>query len=622
MNRHFSHGLYILGLMALAWLLFGQSLDYPWVFDDHTYIVLNPYLGDWSNFTKLLTNFKEMATGASRFGVDGDVSTNFVLRPITYFTFQLNHHFGGLNPGGYRIFNIGVHCCNSVLVALLVKSLLETPRCSVLPRGVEIAAAIAGAFFLVHPLQIESVTYVIQRATSLCTLFYLLCLFFHLSQRRRSEGLPWRAWIASGSALAAMLTKESGVTAPFVALFLSQLAFGGGIGNELWRARGLFLWLPVVPALLFAVSYCQRGAFDFLAAWSVASANKDHSYVWGYAATQPEVLWRYWRSFVWPTEMCVDPALQPVAGLGSLRFWLPIGAWIVAFASLGWTISKTSYRRCAGIVAVALGWFFMVIAPDSSIVPLPDVMADHRTYLPLVGVCGMVGVLFGWFLTFASPWRLGVFVGLVFMALCGSTFLSQQKWGNACTLWADACQRNPLNVRAWVNLGSAALDADEVERAISAFERAVKIRPTAVAYGNLAVAEIKAGRFEKALEFGLEGLKCPSTGYDYFILGALGEAYARLQRWSEAVAPLEASYQRRQAYAPVVWMLANAYFITGQIDRARVVLEQGLRDHPGTGPFLELLREVDAARDRIQQQARMDPVEAPASEFRLRLGYQ
>jgi hypothetical protein len=624
MNRWISIGGGIPLFIFLAALLFGQALDYPWVFDDRIYLVGNPYLRDWSEFGKLFTHFHEAATGAARFGVDGDVSTNLVLRPLTYLTFQINRHFGGFDPAGYRFFNICIHCCNAGLVALLLYKVLNSPRWgSIVPMPFrEVAAWVAGAIFLIHPLQIESVTYVIQRATSLCALFYLLCVLFHLEQRGHEQSSVWRAWIASGSGLAAMLCKESGVTVPVVAILLSQQAFGGRFRDEFWRARRLLVWLPVIPALLVAVSCLQRGSFQLSSIWSVASADKSPSYVWKYAATQLEVWWRYWGMFVWPSGLCIDPALQPVAGITSGRFWISLIAWFAVVAGLGWAIRRSSLRPIAGVISASLAWFWLVIAPDSSVIPLPDLMADHRTYLPLVGCSAMVGVLVARSLRNTSPWKAGILPVMALAALAVTTHRSQQKWRTQFTLWEDACRKNPSNLRAWINLGSVALEAGDSDQAVAAFSRSLAIRPTSVALGNLAVAEIKAGRFQRAVEYAHRGLQCPSTGYDYFILGVLGEAYVRLERWSDAVAPLEAAYQRGSAYAPVVWLLANAYVKTSQHDKARSILRQGLRDHPELRPFRELLNQIDAFHALPLRQGSESPGDPPFSEVRLQLGIQ
>ena len=150
-------------------LLYAKSLGYPMVFDDLLYLVENPLFTEFRHFQELFTQFSHKVVCLAPLGKDGDVSANFALRPLTYFSFFLNHSIGGLNPTGYRALNVIIHCINAFLTFRISLILLRAPIFSRQSDHAykHFAAVATGLFFLIHPLQTESVTYIIQRATSL-----------------------------------------------------------------------------------------------------------------------------------------------------------------------------------------------------------------------------------------------------------------------------------------------------------------------------------------------------------------------------------------------------------------------------------------------------------------------
>jgi len=208
----YSHRAVLILYGITATLLYAKSLGYQMVFDDLLYLAENPLFTDFQNFLDLFTQFSSKVVCLAPLGKDGDVSANFALRPLTYFSFFLNHSIGGLNTTGYRALNVLIHCTNAFLTFRLSLILLGAPMFGRQDDQAfkHIAAVGTGLFFLVHPLQTESVTYIIQRATSLSATFYLLAIVLHL-ECRESPGSTARA-ATFFSALCAMLSKESGVS--------------------------------------------------------------------------------------------------------------------------------------------------------------------------------------------------------------------------------------------------------------------------------------------------------------------------------------------------------------------------------------------------------------------------
>src|SRR5947209_4514764 len=108
-------GLVYFGLIAACLLLYGGTLSYPFVFDDHIYLLENPLVVDAHSFS-FPAHFTQFANSPAKLGVDPDLSVNFILRPFSYLTYYLNYAASGWKPNGFRAVNIVLHLLNSLLV--------------------------------------------------------------------------------------------------------------------------------------------------------------------------------------------------------------------------------------------------------------------------------------------------------------------------------------------------------------------------------------------------------------------------------------------------------------------------------------------------------------------------
>ena len=613
-------------------LLYGRTLGYPMVFDDLLYLAENPLFKEFHHFLELLTQFKQKVVCLAPLGKDGDISANFALRPVTYFSFFLNHQIGGLAPAGYRLVNILIHTANAFLTFRISRCLLSSPYFSRSSTGAHayLAPIAAGLLFLVHPLQIESVTYIIQRATSLCTLFYLVAILLHLEANQSSSGIL-RAF-ASLSAMCCMLSKESGFTAPFVAVCLDCLLFRVPIRTAMKNAAGLLIWIPLVPALLIAVSMAQKGGLGLNDLLHVSATQGSDSQSIPYALTQPSVWINYIKLFLWPSGLNLDPALSSVRSASQSEFWLP-----VLTLCVGPVIALVALRkRIACDVAVSLlcglGWFALTIAPDSSFVPLPDLMAEHRTYLPLVGLCFFAGVNLAKLTeqrAIISLRRYGILTLLLpTTALCLSTLHRNEFWSSKDKLWHDTCTKSPRKLRPWINLANAYSDSDQLEKAKWAIEQSINVQATGLAYANLSSILLRMQKREQALEYALKGLQCPSSGYDFFVLSAIGRCHANLERWTDAVPFLERALEASHGHLESAHLLAVAQSSLGRHREAIAALQSAQKYHPKDQrlisgiAFCEAKMRENAVSLQVDQRFQNNRADQQALKpYRLRLGF-
>lgn len=209
--------------MALACVLlcaglYGRTADYPMVFDDVFYLKENPYFLRLPEAVRS-GGFVEFAGAPLLEGLDPDLTANMLLRPFAYATFLMNHALDSFEPRWFRLVNIVIHAANGWLIfALLSRLGGSLERRELMSAGSSRFIAVSTALvFLAHPLAVESVTYIVQRFTSMGTLFVLLCLVMHFKSLDAAGAKMWWRAGAVFAALLGMLTKEDTVTVPLLA---------------------------------------------------------------------------------------------------------------------------------------------------------------------------------------------------------------------------------------------------------------------------------------------------------------------------------------------------------------------------------------------------------------------
>lgn len=537
-------------------------------------------------------------------------------RPVVQLSLALNYAVGELNPWGFHVFNLFVH----IMAALALYGVVRLTLCSeaVRDRWGESEACVAGIvslIWLVHPLQTESVTYTIQRGESLAGLFYLLTLFCVI----RSAGSSWSAWwrvAAVASCALGMGSKPIMATAPVVILFYDR-AFLAKSWREVMKRR----W--VLYACLAATWFLLPVLLGNAPAEWKTSAGFGYTGIspLRYALTQPGAILHYLRLALWPSPLSLDYGWQygwPVAR--SLAEAWP------AFAVVGGLVVATVLAwRCAPALGFLGVWFFVILAPTSSFVPLADMVVEHRMYLPLAAVIMAVvaGALemgrrfpdlrrLGW------PLAIGSIVLLTIL-----TMHRNRDYRSALTIWQDSVTKYPNNPRAHCNLGDALIRLGRAAEAIPHCEQAVRIKPDyALAFANWGSALAQAGRLEEAVERLARALQIqPDLPEAHF---NLGRALLRMGRPTEAVDHLEQTIQLNAMDAEAHYELGNALLAAGRLPEAMQHWQRAAQIKPdfvdarnNLGAALAQSGRFPEAIDQLKAVLRITPLDA---EVRANLG--
>jgi hypothetical protein len=367
--------LFAFGLIAVLILIaYSNTFTSSFHFDDNPSIVENPSI-------KRVTsdNISAILTG---------------IRPVVYLSLMLNYQLGGLNVVGYHIFNIAVHIGCSIFVFLLLLWTLNMPRLKTKYGGKARWMALFGALlFAVHPIQTEAVTYIITRTELLATFFYLatFLLFIKGASTNRSAYYIGAFFTAALS----MASKEWAVTLPALLMLYDYLFIAEGKVSAVasrWIAYGAIActW----PIALHNLDLFSKGGAAGVGFNVTSTSGITMSTYW---ITSLNVIWTYVRLMLLPIHQNLDYEYRIAKTLLEFPTILSFLGHIAVIAGAFWL-----YRKKGQIlVPFGLAWFYIGLSPVQSVVPVVDVIFEHRMYMPSVGFILFFvvayGAVFDWF---------------------------------------------------------------------------------------------------------------------------------------------------------------------------------------------------------------------------------
>lgn len=462
-------------IVILGMLVYGHTLHVPWYFDDLPNIVENIAIRDLDQALRNL-----LSSG----------------RGLTQLTFALNYRAGGLEVAGYHLVNIAVHLGTSCVVLLILQRIFRS-SCRLPFFG--------ALLFLVHPLQTQAVTYIVQRMTSLAGLFFFLGLYLYIRSREElEEGVfSWRLGLYYGAALlcgaAALLNKENAAILPFALLLFDSYFLPhqrlDSIKKQILFVLPFFiapLWLTVQEVFLPLV---QGGALSELGR-PLDLAGQHHRTVLNYLVTEFSVIWLYIRLLFLPYGQVLDYGYPVVK---TVLAWKNLLA-LAGIVALLWGAYRG--RRRWPVISCGIFWFFLALSVESSVIPL-DPAFEHRLYVPIFG---FVLVLVGLF-QLLSISRLNTLLLLLIAAFSLMTWMRNDLWTDPVALIEDNLRRTPGNERMSVALSKSYLDAGRLDDALAVLNRAVEINPEFdLAYVNISAIMLRQGNHDQALAALQKGL--------------------------------------------------------------------------------------------------------------------
>ncbi len=608
-NRYKYHLLGILAISVFCIIIYSNTLNSPFVFDDFPNLKTNPYIR--------LTNLDFVKL------YDAGFKSRCPNRPVANISFALNYYFGRYNATVYHIVNIVIHIINGILayfLALIIFRQLsdipgqKTPQPfhqSIHPSvhpSIILMSLFTALIFVAHPLQTQSVTYIVQRMTAMAAMFFLLSLLCYI--RGRLSETRWKRWALFSACFLSLAmaigSKEIAVTLPFFILLYEWYFFQDL--SVAWLKRNIkYVLIPIAVLFLFALVYLGGNPFDRILA---GYTSRDFT-MWERVLTQFRVVVFYISLLLYPHPSRLNlihhfttshSLFDPITTLLSL----------VIIASLtGLAIYLARMKR---LISFCILWFIINLAIESSVLSL-EMIYEHRLYLPMFGFALLASYLPFYFLSNKRLWAVIILV-IVTVSLGTGTYLRNKTWQNEITLWSDVLSKNPQSYRAHDNLGIVLLDQDRIKEAISHFSEALRIKHDYEnAYNNLGNALLIEGRLNEAISHFSEALRIKPDYADAHY--NLGRAIERQGSLDKAIGHYQKALRLNGYLVDAYINLGNALMRKGNIKDAFVHFSAALQIDPGDVKALANLGVVflhqgcvDEAIDHFSEALRINPDDA------------
>lgn len=491
-------------LIAITVLTYANSLQGKFVFDDQQIVLQNPALMNIHSLNDAVV------LGAG-------------WRQVLFFTYGLNYYISGLDTFSYHVLNVLIHVANVLLVYGIILAALGRDAWA------RFTALSGAAVFGVHTLFSGAVSYIAGRSSELCATFYfaaILLFFAGLNSDRRHVRILSFACAGTAGFLA-WQAKQEAITLP---LFLAAILFLR-IDKKDWRWIAPLAAIPIVVVVLvrdqLKTLYATVGGNEVLVSAGFDKVLAPAAYFRTYITA---VVSYFFPRFVVPLGLSADPQIDTVGHWYSPEFLFAIAV----FGFLVWAALRLYKRE----PLLSLGIAGILVSPLAAyaVIPLADVVLEHRGYIPGLGVAFLFAWLFQW-IARNRPNLRWTALGLIIVAFSVMTFTRNRVFANNTALWEDALVKAPGKPRPHFNLGQAYQDAQRLREAIQQYQEALAIKPDIhAAYSNMAAIYLDQKEFDKGEEMLVKVTSLAPTFTEGFI--NLAVLYIRRQEPDKALAAI------------------------------------------------------------------------------------
>ena len=536
-------------LAIVTFLLYSNTLQVPWYYDDVNNIVEQPQLNSLEQVFRLLFSF----------------------RGVAKLTFAMNYSMAGLYLPGFHLVNILIHSGSTIVLYLILKRVF---------RESFVFPFLCALLFAAHPVQTQAVTYIVQRMTSLSGFFFLLALYFYIRFRESRNSVSnalglhaiacWVTVFLIGTL--AVFSKENAVVLP-VALFLFDRYFLGG-RSEGWRQILMrilpFAIVPGIFAAVFFLAPLYKGAeVDSLTRTITSIVSSRNLNPVTYFVTQLGVIWTYLRILIVPYGITLDYSYPVVDKILTLR------SIVAGFGLAGLLLLAFKLRNRAPRISFGIVWFFLTLAVESSFIPL-DPLFVHRLYLPLVGF-----VIVAMDVLMRLPWRVPMlaFCCVVISVYAVVAWNRNALWNDPVAFYEDNLRKAPHSERVRNLLAEQYLLRGRDSDAKRMLVEAIRINPS---FGSSVVAlsnvYINEGRKAEAFDLLKNGIR--TNPNDHEMHNSLGSLYSMVGIRGMAEYHLQKAISLNPSYGRAYCNMGAHYVGLGMLKEAERQYRMALKVSP------------------------------------------
>lgn len=540
--------------LAAAFLFYSNILTSSWVLDDFNTIVERDSLRNNSIFAKVN-----------------------ISRYLGYITFALNYKINKFDTLGYHIVNIIIHAINALLIYVLFRKLYLLMHNERESDSYKLLPLCIAAIFLLHPIQTQAVTYIVQRFTSLSTLFALATLIAYINFRTSSRYPFWWYGLALLGSLCAYKTKENTATIPLMIAVMEILVLRKYAMS--WKKTILFV-LPFF-ILVLVIPLSMAGTRDpanqhlgnLLSDFKQVSYETTKVSRSQYLITEFSVIMFYMRLLLFPINQSLHYLYPFAASFFEIKTFLSFCA-IAAILIMAKMISKKY-----GEISFGIYWFFIFLLVESSIIPIQDAIYEHRLYLPSIGFIS--ACVYGIYLLLRK-YNVKIFLGVIFIVLIAfgiATYKRNGLWRNEAALWKNVLETYPQDYIAHTFMGTYLMKQEHYDKALAELKEAAAINPDyAPAHSNLGLCYDKLQMPDDSIrEYNLAIQAAPGLIMPYYNLSSV---YYKQRNIAEARRLLEQAKSIDDKNPLINTQLARMHCAMREYDTAFTLFQLALSQQP------------------------------------------
>jgi len=587
-------------LVLLAGLIFTYSNHFnnPFHFDDDHTICSNVWIRSIKNIPKFFVDGTTTSSLPSNQGYRPGVTT---LNTIDYWIATKDPFHIGINPlGGNNkglkpfYFHLSIFTCfiiQAFLMFLLFKKILDT---TINHKWDKYFALFIVAFYCYHTALAETINYIIARSDSFSTfmvvLSFVLYIYFPGKRKYHLHIIPY---------ILGFFVKEPALMyAPllfiYIILFEKQVDLTKMFKKENWN-KIVSSFITIFPLIIIGI-----GLFFLNKSLTPKTSIPSIISPWNYFITQPFVLVQYFKTFILPTELSADTDWVALQKVFDIRLFMGI----LFITGMIWLAFRLSRKAIFRPISFGIFWFFIALLPSSSIMPLSEVLNDHRIFFPYIGLALAFSTALIYLIILknekkfiTTPWLIivtGIFVAGLLCSHAYGTHQRNKVWSSYESLWYDVTQKSPGNGRGLMNYGLSQMSKGNYPAAKTCFEKALKLTPSySILYINLGVLNAAMGNLAEAENYYKKAIALGSyhdQSYFYY-----GNFLSGQKRYDEAKQNLKNSIAINPAYVEARFVLMALYNKTEDWSALSKLAEETMQYLPNDPRCLAYL---DAAKNK------------------------
>lgn len=554
-------------ILILTSVVYSGSFSVPFQFDDHHVILESEQIQEPTSF--------------------GDLGLWFDIQNRTFskFTLALNYKAGGTKVLGYHLINFLLHIAFGLLAFFFSRKLLKILAPQI--KSPDLYATIVMLIVLIHPVQTQAVSYIVQRMTLMAAVFYLSACYLYVEARLcdgpQKPALQIRLYLSFLICVYLGLMSKQNVASIFFLLIAFEVLL---IPSKLKSID--YKWIG------FWIAFLCVSVLVILTWFAIPTIDSPEIDRMGYLLTQNKVLLRYLGLLFLPIIQNLDYDIEVSTSLFSFPEFLGLALLIVMCVLI------FVFRKSKPITSFAILFFLIALSVESTLIPIRDVIMEHRLYLPMFGFGLMIA---GALARYVSYEKKKFAFGLTMLVLTGfyatRTYARNTVWASEISLWSDAVEKSPGKVRPYINLAHSYRKVGNLERSKKYLLRSIPIEGTVDAYLSLTGIYLELGVYDSADLYLDKASQIRPNDVD--VLNNRGVYYLKTNQFLNAIPLLRRASRKGDCENDSWFNLGQAYYFNKNYRASEIVYLKALACNRNMGSIQYNLGRTYVKQSRYEE---------------------